>query len=46
VWRTETPGFSKRNHYFYVNKCGFEIIKIENLKDKYDAMYILEKQMK
>ncbi|MDR1218080.1 MAG: GNAT family N-acetyltransferase [Treponema sp.] len=46
VWRTETPGFSIRNHYFYVNKCGFKIIKIENPKDKYDASYILEKQMK
>ena len=22
-WMTETPGFSKRNHHFYVNKCGF-----------------------
>lgn len=42
-WRTETPGFSKRNHNFYVNKCGFHIIKIENPKDKYKSNYIMEK---
>jgi len=28
-WRTETPGFSRMNHHFYVNKCGFQIFKIE-----------------
>ncbi|WP_167956161.1 GNAT family N-acetyltransferase [Anaerosporobacter faecicola] len=46
VWRTETPGFSKRNHNFYVNKCGFHVVKIENPKDKYEENYILEKVMK
>ena len=45
VWRTETPGFSKRNHNFYINKCGFRVVKIENPKDKYKEMYILEKEM-
>ena len=30
IWRTETPGFSKRNHNFYVNKCGFKIVKINS----------------
>lgn len=45
VWRTETPGFSKRNHYFYVMKCGFKIIKINNPKDKYESNYIFEKVM-
>lgn len=44
-WKTETPGFSKRNHNFYVNKCGFKIIKIDNPKDKYEEIYILEKEM-
>lgn len=46
VWRTETPGFSKRNHNFYVNKCGFKIVKIENPGKKYDESYIMEKEMK
>ncbi|GEQ22688.1 hypothetical protein CBU02nite_31940 [Clostridium butyricum] len=45
IWRTETPGFSRRNHYFYVMKCGFKIIKIENPMDKYECNYIMEKEM-
>jgi predicted acetyltransferase len=45
LWRTDTPGFSKRNHNFYVNKCGFHVVKIENPKDKYKESYLLEKQM-
>lgn len=44
-WTTDTPGFSKRNHNFYVNKCGFKVIKIDNPKDKYEETYILEKEM-
>jgi hypothetical protein len=46
MWRTETPGFSKRNHNFYVNKCGFAIVKIENPKDIYNESYLMEKRMK
>lgn len=45
VWRTETPGFSKRNHNFYVNKCGFKIVKIEHPGDKYEESYIMEKEI-
>jgi len=45
-WYTDTPGFSKRNHNFYVNKCGFKVVKIKNPKDKYNESYVLEKQMK
>lgn len=44
-WNTETTGFSKRNHNFYVNKCGFRVIRIDNPKDKYEESYILEKEM-
>lgn len=43
VWRTDTPGFSRRNHYFYVMKCGFKVIEIKNPKDKYESSYIFEK---
>ena len=46
VWRTETPGFSKRNHNFYVNKCGFKIVKIEHPGDKYEESYLMEKEIK
>jgi hypothetical protein len=45
VWRTETPIFSHRNHNFYVNKCGFHVIKIENPKDLLKGSYIFEKVM-
>lgn len=44
-WTTDTPGFSKRNHNFYVNKCGFKIIKINNPGDKHEEAYIMEKIM-
>lgn len=46
VWKTETPIFSRRNHNFYVNKCGFHVVKIENPKDPEEGSYILEKKMK
>jgi len=46
IWRTETPGFSKRNHNFYVNKCGFKIVRIENPGDKYEESYMMEKECK
>ncbi len=43
-WRTETIATSRRNHYFYVNKCGFRIVRIEGRGD--DAQYVMEKRMK
>ena len=45
IWKAETPGFSYRNHNFYVNKCGFKVYKIENPKDKMNSSYLLEKIM-
>ena len=44
VWNTETPAFTKRNHHFYINKCGFHVIKIENPKSP-EASYIMQKVM-
>ena len=46
VWRTETPGFSKRNHNFYVNKCGFHIVRIINPGDLMNESYLMEKLMR
>lgn len=46
VWQTETPIFSHRNHNFYVNKCGFHVVKIENPRDVEKGSFILEKRMK
>lgn len=43
VWNAETPLYSHRNHNFYVNKCGFHIIKINNPKDLENGSYTLEK---
>ncbi len=45
VWQTETPGFSRRNHHFYINKCGFHVIRIDNPKDPEESSFILEKRM-
>ena len=45
-WRTETPVFSHRNHHFYVNKCGFHVVRIENPRDWTEGSFILEKDMK
>ena len=44
-WSTETPGYARRDHYFYVSKCGFHITRIDNPKDSYGSTYILEKNM-
>lgn len=46
IWKTETPIFSRRNHSFYVNKCGFHIVKIKNPKDLEEGSFILEKRMR
>ncbi len=44
-WCTETAAFSRRNHHFYVNKCGFHVVRIENPMDFKEGSYILEKVM-
>ena len=46
AWRTETPGFSHRNHNFYINKCGFKLCYIKNPKDIRESSYLLEKIMR
>ncbi|MDD3164607.1 MAG: GNAT family N-acetyltransferase [Oscillospiraceae bacterium] len=46
VWRTETPGFSRRNHNFYVNKCGFSIVHIQDPHDAQERQFQMEKRMK
>ncbi|MBP1756811.1 MAG: GCN5-related N-acetyltransferase [Firmicutes bacterium] len=43
IWRTETPGFSRRNHNFYVNKLGFHVMKIEKPMDAEESSFLLEK---
>ena len=43
-WQTDTPGWSTRNHVFYVNKCGFKIVKIRDYKDRQEINYLMEKE--
>lgn len=45
-WIAETPGYSKRNHHFYVNKCGFKIVKILSPMSREEECYVLEKEMR
>ncbi|WOO37705.1 GNAT family N-acetyltransferase [Anaerocolumna sp. AGMB13020] len=45
-WSTETPIFSRRNHNFYINKCGFHCVRIENPKDLEAGSFQLRKEMK
>ena len=57
VWETCTPYFEKRNIHFYVNKCGFHIVRYLNEKcpspdlpedfigDGGDGMFVFEKVM-
>lgn len=44
-WCTDTPIFSKRNHNFYINKCGFHVVKIDQPQDEKEGSYNLEKVM-
>lgn len=46
TWSTDTPVFSRRNHHFYINKCGFHCIEIKNPRDPEEGSYILRKEMK
>ena len=40
VWETCTPYFEKRNIHFYVNRCGFRIVKF--VRDRFE-MFLFEK---
>ena len=45
TWTTVTPPCLMRNVYFYVNKCGFHIIRIDGPKTD-DPMFVFQKVMK
>jgi hypothetical protein len=45
AWMTDTPGFAKRNHHFYVHKLGFAIVRIDNPGKQKEEVYIFEKRM-
>jgi hypothetical protein len=45
TWTTETPSCLMRNVHFYVNKCAFHIIKVNDPK-KNEPMFVFQKIMK
>lgn len=45
-WRLETPGYSLRNHAFYIRKCGFEYVESRNPGHPRDESFILAKNRK
>lgn len=44
-WHTETICHSIYNHYFYVSKCGFQIVAIDNPHKNLEAQYKMIKKM-
>lgn len=44
-WKMDTPHYLRRNHSFYVNKCGGKIIHIESPCDPMELSYLMEKDM-
>jgi len=45
TWTTETPPCLMRNIHFYVNKCGFHIIRVKDPKKEEEAMFVFQKTM-
>lgn len=45
VWTSETPAVSYRNHCFYINKCGFRVVAVEGGRDRYEAQFVLRKEI-
>lgn len=46
TWRLVTPTQVLRNTVFYVNKCGYSIVKVEDYnKEKNCGMFVFEKQV-
>lgn len=46
TWKTVTPSILMRNVYFYVNKCGFHIVKLEFEEGQEDeCMFVFQKTM-
>lgn len=44
TWTTITPPVLMRNVYFYVNKCGFQMIRVEDPKSD-EPMFVFQKVM-
>lgn len=46
IWRLITPTEIVRNAVFYVNKCGYHIIRVDYEKEREQGMFIFEKHIK
>lgn len=47
LWRLITPTQIMKNVIFYVNKCGYHIVKVENFeREKNAGIYVFEKIVK
>lgn len=45
IWRLVTPTQVLRNSVFYVNKCGYNIVRVEEFdKQKEHGMFVFEKR--
>lgn len=45
IWRLETPTQVLRNSVFYVNKCGYKIVRVAEFdKQKEQGMFVFEKR--
>lgn len=45
IWRLETPTQVLRNSVFYVNKCGYKIVRVAEFdKQKEHGMSVFEKR--
>ncbi|MDP4086863.1 MAG: GNAT family N-acetyltransferase [Bacillota bacterium] len=42
-WTVETPDYSKRNHHFYIKKCGFSFYR-EKMYENGSKSYVLVKE--
>lgn len=45
TWTTITPPVLMRNVYFYVNKCGFQMIRVDDPKSD-EPMFVFQKVMR
>ena len=45
IWRLATPTQVLRNSVFYINKCGYSIVRVNEWdKDKESGMFVFEKK--
>lgn len=46
TWTLNTSAVSYRNHCFYINKLGFQVVAVDGERDRYTAMFQLKKEIR